>query len=315
NRLLRHSLYFSNIKEQVGEGNSADAEFILFNSLYPLPQGIVSLRYPTNHYYSFPHELSDNGYTTAAFVGMEKAFMNMGVMLPKYGFKQIYPISSFQLKEKIGLGLADGEMFPQALERIRTLPKPFFAYLITLTNHVPYYLPTSMQNKELRKGISNQRVRDYLQTVHYVDHVFGDFLDKFHKLGLDKDTVLVIYGDHEGVNKYYSKDVDNSGLQWIKNNKIVPLIIYHPSLKGKEVKELGGQVDILPTVEHLLNIHQDYRMRYRVGRNLLLSQASFAITQNGEYLTKRQPNEELKSFRLLGPEMSLKVIQADLFVE
>jgi lipoteichoic acid synthase len=313
NKILKHSVYFSNIKEQVGEGNSADAEFIVFNSLYSLPQGIVSLRYPTDHYFSWPRELREYGYETAAFVGMEKAFMNMGVMLPGYGFHRIFPITSFKFKEKIGLGLPDKEMFPQALDKIRQLPKPFFAYLITLTNHVPYYIPHSLQNADLSKGNLHPRIRGYLQTLHYADHALGQFVRQLKETGLEKDTLLVIYGDHEGINKYYTKDVAESGLNWVKNNKTVPLIIYQPSLRQQEIKILGGQVDILPTIEYLMDLPSDPRKQYRVGRNLLTSKEGFAILHNGDYLSEKETSPTVKNHRLQGLDMSHKVLQADLF--
>lgn len=314
NQILRHSVYFSNIKEQVGEGNSADAEFMIFNSLYSLPQGIVSMRFPSNHFFSFPKQLKENGYHTAAFVGMEKGFMNMGVVLPNYGFEQIFSRSAFPGTKTVGLGVPDDKLYKQALPKMNKFKQPFFTYFITLTNHVPFYLPKSYQDVTLTNGINDKRIRDYLQTAHYADHALGQFLDKLKKSGLAKNTLLVIYGDHEGLNKYYWENVKASHIPWIKNNKTVPLILYNPSLKGQKIEKLGGQVDVLPTVSYLLDLPHDDRTVFRVGRNLFTSKENFAILHDGTYLLNQNTDIERKNFLLKGLEMSQEVIRANLFV-
>lgn len=314
NQILRHSVYFSNLKEQVGEGNSADAEFMIFNSLYSLPQGIVSMRFPSNHFFSFPKQLKENGYHTAAFVGMEKGFMNMGVVLPNYGFEQIFSRSAFPGTKTVGLGIPDDKLYKYALPKMNKFKQPFFTYFITLTNHVPFYLPKSYQDASLTNGINDKRIRDYLQTAHYADHALGQFLAKLKKSGLAKNTLLVIYGDHEGLNKYYWENVKASHIPWIKNNKTVPLILYNPSLKGQKIEKLGGQVDVLPTVSYLLDLPHDDRTFFRVGRNLFTSKEDFAILHDGTYLLNQNTDIERKNFLLKGLEMSQEVIRANLFV-
>lgn len=313
NKLLAHSFYFPKIKEQVGEGNSADAEFMVFNSLYPLSKGIISLRYPSQNYFAFPKELADNGYETAAFLGMEKGFMNMAILLPKYGFQKIYSLPFYQSKEKIGLGIPDHEMFNQSLPYIKSLKSPFFAYMITLTNHVPYKLPPHMQTLSLPPGMKRDGVARYLQSVHYADQALGSFIEGLNKEGLLERTVLVIYGDHQGVNKYYSEDVQKSGLSWLKNDKNLPLLIYHPSLQGVTLNTMGGQIDILPTVHHLLGLQEDPRAAYRAGRNLFSSVKGFALLRNQEYISDDLSNSDIRHHRQKGIQISEQVIQGNLF--
>lgn len=313
NRLLAHSFYFPKIKEQVGEGNSADAEFMVFNSLYPLPRGIISLRYPSNSYFAFPKELAGKGYETAAFLGMEKGFMNMSIVLPNYGFQKIFSLPFFQSEEKIGLGIPDQDMFDQSIPYIKNLKSPFFAYMITLTNHVPYKLPPHMQRLSLIPGMKHDGVARYMQSVHYADQALGSFIEGLKKEGLLDQTVLVIYGDHQGVNKYYEEDVEKSGLSWLKNDKNLPLLIYHPSLQGKTLHQVGGQIDILPTVHHLLGLPEDPRAAYRAGRNLFSSAKGFAVLRNQQYVSDDRTNTDIRHHRQKGIEISAKVIQGNLF--
>jgi len=313
NKLLAHSFYFPKIKEQVGEGNSADAEFMVFNSLYPLPQGIISLRYPSHNYYAFPKELAENGYETAAFVGMQKGFMNMAIVLPTYGFQKIFSRPFYQSAEKIGLGIPDRDMFDQSIPYIKSLQSPFFAYMITLTNHVPYKLPAKMQTHFFTNRMKNDGVTRYLRSVHYADQALGSFIEGLRKERLLDQTVLVIYGDHQGVNKYYSEAVQKSGFSWLKNNKNLPLLIYHPSLKGVTLSQTGGQIDILPTVHHLLGLPEDPRAVYRAGRNLFATAKGFAVLRNQQYVSDHICNTDIQHHRQKGIEISAKVIQGNLF--
>ncbi|MDF2679169.1 MAG: phosphoglycerol transferase [Brevibacillus sp.] len=313
NKLLAHSFYFPKIKEQVGEGNSADAEFTVLNSLYPLPQGIISLRFPSNRYFAFPKELAGNGYETAAFLGMKTGFMNMTILLPNYGFKKIYSLPIHQSEEKIGLGIPDQDMFDQSIPYIKSLKSPFFAYMITLTNHVPYKLPLHMQTLSTTPRMKNDSVSRYIQSVHYADQALGSFIEGLRKERLLDQTVLVIYGDHQGVNKYYAKDVQKSGYTWLKNDKNLPLMIYHPSLKGVTFNQIGGQIDILPTVRHLFGLPEDPRAAYRAGRNLFRSTKGFAVLRNQQYVSDAISDDEIRHHRQKGIEMSTKVIQGNFF--
>lgn len=313
NKLLAHSFYFPKIKEHVGEGNSADAEFTVFNSLYPLPQGIISLRYPSNRYFAFPKELAGNGYETAVFMGMKTGFMNMAIVLPNYGFQKVYSLPFRQSEKKIGLGVPDQDMFEQSIPYIKSLKSPFFAYMITLTNHVPYKLPPHMQTLAATPGMKKDGVARYMQSVHYADQALGSFIEHLRNERLLDKTVLVIYGDHQGVNKYYTEDVQKSGQSWLKNDKNLPLLIYHPSLQGATLNQTGGQIDILPTVHHLLGLPEDPRAAFRAGRNLFGSATGFAVLRNQQYVSDDRSDDEVRLHRQKGIEISTKVIQGNFF--
>src|SRR5699024_11616712 len=40
----------------------------------------------------------------------------------------------------------------------------------------------------------------YLQTVRYTDEAFGELIQYLKDAGLYEDTMIVIYGDHQGMN-------------------------------------------------------------------------------------------------------------------
>lgn len=91
------------------------------------------------------------------------------------------------------------------------------------------------------------------------DNLVGRILDSVKKMGLDKDTLVVIYGDHgEGFDhNYYFNHREALYDSSIK----IPLIIINPNQKQDAKSDLMLQSsDVLPTVLDLLGINrQEYK--------------------------------------------------------
>jgi len=71
----KESTYLDNFYYQVGTGNTSDAELLANASLYPLRDGSVYFKYPTNTYESLPNLLKQQGYSSYVF---------MSSRLPRY---------------------------------------------------------------------------------------------------------------------------------------------------------------------------------------------------------------------------------------
>ncbi|MGE5629013.1 MAG: LTA synthase family protein, partial [Solirubrobacterales bacterium] len=69
NKLIGKSIYFSNINEQVKDGNSSDAELIFNTSTYPISSGSAFIRFGDNTYNSIPKLLNNYGYSSVAMHG------------------------------------------------------------------------------------------------------------------------------------------------------------------------------------------------------------------------------------------------------
>ena len=63
-------MYFDNFFHEVGQGKTADAEFMLENSLFGLPQGAAFTTQSQNTYQAAPAILRQHGYTSAVFHGI-----------------------------------------------------------------------------------------------------------------------------------------------------------------------------------------------------------------------------------------------------
>ncbi len=288
NRLMENSLYFSNVHEQVHEGNTIDAEFITNTSVYPLKQGSTSFLYPYNNYKnSLPNIMKRKGYYTSDIQPDEGSFWNWMVLMKSLGFDKCMDNTSFRTEETFGMGMSDENFLTQLEPLIVKQKQPFYTFMITMSNHTPYNLPEERRELKLPEELDDTNLGGYFQSVRYTDTHLGIFLDSLKRDGILDNTVVVLYGDHEGIHKYFPdklEDINLEGDWWKDNHKETPLIIYQPGLKGEEIKIAGGEIDILPTVCYLMGISDKEYVNTAMGRNLLNTGKDFAVLQSEEYI-------------------------------
>lgn len=109
------------------------------------------------------------------------------------------------------------------------------------------------------KAEGDQLRHGYLAAISFVDGMVGQLLDKLSALDLDKNTVVVIWGDHG------FKLGDHGG--WSKHSNVeldihIPLMIRVPGMKasGKRTKALVETVDIYPTLMDVAGLDQPHEL-------------------------------------------------------
>jgi arylsulfatase A-like enzyme len=179
----------------------------------------------------------------------------------------------------------DGQIAEKAIQTMRQLKgKPFFLAVGFFKPHLPFNAPKKYwdlynpsdftlpaytsppQNApamastgwgELRNyaglpaegPVSDEQARQLIHGYHacvsYTDAQIGKVLDELKRLGLDKNTVVVLWGDHGWKLGEYG--------QWAKHTNFeidtrVPLIVSTPGMKarGKKTRALVEFVDIYP---------------------------------------------------------------------
>ncbi|MBV6685565.1 LTA synthase family protein [Bacillus sp. JRC01] len=288
NRMMKHSLSFPHFYAQTIAGNSSDAEFLTQTALYPLKSGSVFFRYPSNTYHSIGNSLKEDGYSTLGVHADEKTFWNRHLMYPSLGFENYKTIEQFPQKEIVGMGVGDKEMFTETAGTLKEQPSPFYSLIVTLTNHMPYDLPAEKQSLSLPEEVNGTLLGDYLQTVRYTDEAIGLFLKKLEADGLLEDSILVLYGDHNGIferdksliEKWKGKSISTE--EWYREYATVPFMIYNPGIKGKEIDAYGGQVDVYPTIASIMGTSYTSGL----GENLLGSPSGTVVIPSGGYVTK-----------------------------
>jgi phosphoglycerol transferase MdoB-like AlkP superfamily enzyme len=262
------SVRFTNVTDQTNEGRTSDAEFTTLVSLLPLDHGAVAFRYPGNHYVGFPHVLGGHGYATLSAVPFEPGFWNRRVLHPSYGFQQSLFEPDFTMTEQIGWGLNDRDFLQQMVPRLEKLPRPFCAWLITLSLHHPFEnFPD--RHKVLTLGaLEGTSFGNYLHTMRFFDQALEDFKIALARDRVLDDTLIAVFGDHDaGFQRDAGKDDE---APWTLKDR-VPWFIRLPA--GSSVTLRGprsiaaGQTDFAPTLLALLGI--DPAPLPYVGRNLL----------------------------------------------
>lgn len=297
NKLYRskNTLSFANFYNQVGQGKTSDAEMMLENSLYGLQSGSAMSSYGTsNTFESAPAILNQQGgYTTAVMHGGAGSFWNRNNAYKQFGYHYFMPLSYYENKPKyyIGYGLKDKIFFDQSIKYIERLPQPFYLKLITVTNHYPYDLDKKNQSID-PTDTGDETVDGYVQTAHYLDQAIGELMRWMKKTGLDKNTMLVLYGDHYGISGNHHKAsaelLNQDEFTNFDNLKFqrVPLMFHMPGLKGGIKKTYGGEIDVLPTLLNLLGINN--RKAIQFGHDLLSSKAPQIVAQrNGDFITPK----------------------------
>ncbi len=264
NRLIKEkgSLYFNNYYQQLGRGNTSDAEFVSHNSLYPSMEEPTYVQYEQNTFYGLPWILRDNGYTAWALHGYEKDFWNRKRAYVNQGFQRFISQEDYELVETIGFGLTDGEFFKQSMAYLKELDSidenPFYAFMITLTSHNPFEMPERHQYLNIRDEYKDTLLGNYLQSIHYTDKAIGQFIEDLKREGLYEESVLVIYGDHFAINSLNENDqklmTQYLGYPYDLDEMLkVPLIIHIPGLEANEtITRVGSMLDFLPTILNIM---------------------------------------------------------------
>lgn len=289
------TLAFDNFFHQVGQGKTADAEMMLENSLYGLPEGSAMVTDgTTNTFQSAPALLHQKlGYTTASFHGDVPSFWNRDNAYKSFGYQYFFS-KEYYPKTKdydAGYGMKDKIFMKESAHYIEQLPQPFYAKIITVTNHYPYIL--DKQNKDIQPwNTGDDTVDPYVQTARYLDESLGEFLDYLDKSGLRQNSVLILYGDHYGISNnhqpaiaqiLHKKKVTNYDLAMFQK---VPFMINMPGLKGGIDHTYGGEIDVLPTLEDLLGISSKNYIQF--GQDLLSPERNQIVPfRNGDWVTPK----------------------------
>jgi len=285
------SLYFDNFFHQTAQGKTSDAEFMLENSLFGLPQGSAYITKGENTYQAAPAILSDNGYTSAVFHGNNGTFWNRNKIYKAFGYDHFFDANYYDTSNELDMeeyGLLDKPFFEQSASLLETLPQPFYTKFITVGHHYPYKINQDLTT--IGKGdTGDASVDDYFQTARYADEAIEQFFNKLKESGLYENSVFVLYGDHYGIsenhNKAMSKLMDKEITPFDSANlQRVPLIIHIPGVEGKTIHTYGGQVDLLPTLLHLLGV--DTHNNVQFGTDLLSEEHNEVVPfRNGDFVS------------------------------
>ncbi len=286
-----NTLYFNNFFHQTAQGKTADAEFMVANSLYGLPQGSAFTTKGLNTYQAAPAILSQQqGYTSAVFHGNTGSFWNRDEIYKSFGYNEFFDLSYYEMSadQQAEYGLMDKPFFEQSMPYLKALPEPFYANFITVTHHFPFTINEEEATID-KHTTGNKTVDNYFQTARYADEALQQFFEDLKENGLYDNSIIIMYGDHYGISNNHNKAMEqvigkevtpfeSAGLQR------TPLFIRVPGMEGGMNEEYAGQIDLLPTLLHLLGIETNEYIH--LGTDLLSEQHDDIIPfRNGDFVS------------------------------
>ncbi|WP_368653913.1 LTA synthase family protein [Ornithinibacillus sp. 4-3] len=285
--------YFENFFHQTEQGKTADAELIMDNSLYGLPQGAAFVTRSKNTYQALPAILKqEQEYTNAIFHGDSKSFWNRDEIYKQFAIDLFFDDTYYDMSEEqvIGYGLKDKPFFEESIPYLESLPEPFYAHLMTLTHHHPYLLDPGDATIAPAETNSSS-VNRYFQTARYMDEALEKFFEDLKESGLYEDSVIFLYGDHYGISENHNEAMSEIIGEEITPYKYaqlqrVPFIIKVPGVEGMgTVSKFSGQTDAMPTLLHLLGIKaQDYIL---FGTDMFSeNHKGYVPFRNGDFITE-----------------------------
>ena len=287
----KNTIYFDNFFHQTGQGKTSDAEFMLENSLFGLPQGSAYITKAQNTYQAAPSILKDYGYTSAVFHGNNGSFWNRNVIYKSFGYDKFFDASYYNTGSSDDMaeyGVLDKPFFEQSQSLLSSLPQPFYTKLITVGNHYPYKMDQNLVTID-KANTGDPSVDNYFQTARYADEAIEQVFNQLKELGLYENTMIVLYGDHYGIS-----DNHNAAMEQVIGKEItpyestnlqrVPLFIHVPGMQGGTNHTYGGQIDLLPTLLHLQGI--DTQKFVQFGSDLLSEEHNEIVPfRNGDFVS------------------------------
>ncbi len=284
NELADNGYYFPHFFQQIGQGNTSDAEFMSNTSIYPTAKVAMSTGYGDRDLPSLPKLLETRGgYAAETFHVNDVTFWDRNKLYPALGFDKYFDRPSFENDNFNGFGASDEQLYKTAVKRMAELKqenKPFYMQMITASSHHPFKIPEDKQWLTLPEEIAGTQLGDYLEAVHYTDYAIGELIKMLKENDLYNDTMLVIYGDHFGLQPQDNDPADLSEKLGITYHERIsrfniPLIIRVPGDAPRQViQTVGGQVDIMPTIANLLGISLKDEDYVAFGHDLLNTHAN-----------------------------------------
>ena len=234
-----------------------------------------------------------------------------------------YYDKDYKLDDMMGLGLSDKSFFKQSVTKIKSIKEQYDKYyglLIMLTNHTPFEALKGKSDLDLTYKYTNENgevitqsylegknLGNYFTTAHYADEAIGDLVNELDEAGLLENTILVIYGDHDAKVKraeyeyYYNYNPQTNSVRSSDDpeyreftkydyelNRKVPFIIWTKDEElrkkiNREVTDVAGMYNVLPTLGNMLGIYD----KYALGQDVFSTEDYFVPFPNGSWVTNK----------------------------
>ena len=227
-----------------GGGLTRLSLFTIITGLPCLPETRSFVNKPVSHqsFSGLNAILKPRGYKGLFFTVANTEIGNKRVFFHSNGFGKVIGEADYPEDEILSCyGVPDDVMYNRALTDLNEVKEPFFAVLLTCSNHPPFIIPNGPFPRVNQSDPNAERFNAFL----YADWALGQFFERAIATDWGKNSLFLITGD-SGINWYPKLELDPSLFH-------VPLLLFCPGIIEPGVSErIGGQKDIIATVMNVL---------------------------------------------------------------
>jgi arylsulfatase A-like enzyme len=251
-------IVFENAYAHTGRSSNSLAAMLL--SLYPK----LGFREATEEYPDLPvpsvaSVFREHGYHTAFLTPSDLRWATWERFLANQGFGDIRDHRNLGCATLVSSwGAEDRCMIDAVIDMVRRKPAaPLFVMGWTSQTHHPYE-PTPgvpMQPLLRERGPDDYALERYLNVLHETDRHLGRLFDAVREAGLERDTLIVVVGDH-------GQAFGSPHMSWFQGQTVyeedvhVPLLIWFPRRyrSGARSDVIASQIDLAPTIAELAGL-------------------------------------------------------------
>lgn len=319
NKFINENIRLSNMFMQ-SYSTTADSEFSTVTSLYPVENGMAYSRYYKNNYDDIFKMFHNKDYTTSYMHGNYGNFWNRTNVYNNMKVDYIELKDKFlDISENIMGYLSDELLYKQAVQKLKEYDNPFISYVVAASSHTGFTLDGLQDKSKVNINVGKYKdtfFGNYLESVNYADYAFGIFIQELKNASLYDNSVIILYGDHNGLDMYnnemieFLKELDSNLTDTdIKLNYIRVLVgMRIPGINNLRIDKPVSKLDIKPTLAYLCNTEEGVSL----GTNML-AKKDFICLNNERIVTDKfyydelwydietgeivEENDELKKYR------------------
>lgn len=299
NKFINENIRISNMFMQ-SYSTTADSEFSTVTSLYPVENGMAYSRYYKNNYDDIFKMFHNKDYTTSYMHGNYGNFWNRTNVYNNMKVDYIELKDKFlDTSENIMGYLSDELLYKQAVQKLKEYNNPFISYIVAASSHTGFTLDGLQDKSKVNIDVGKYKdtfFGNYLESVNYADYAFGIFIQELKNVNLYDESVIILYGDHNGIDMYnnemieFLKELDSNLTDTdIKLNYIRVLAgMKIPGINNLRIDKPISKLDIKPTLAYLCNVEEGVSL----GTNML-AKKDFICLNNERIVTDKFYYDEL----------------------
>ena len=293
NKFINENIELSNMYMQ-SYSTTADSEFSTVTSLYPMENGMAYSKYYKNTYDNIFKMFHNAGYTTSYMHGNEGYFWNRSNVYKNMQVDNIELKDQFEdTSEEVMEYLSDELLYKQAVEKMKNYQAPFVSFVVSASSHTGFTLDGLQDMSKVNIDVGkykNTFFGNYLESANYADYAFGVFVQELKNAGLYDDSVIILYGDHNGLDMYnaemldFLKKLDSNVTDVdIQLNYIRVLAgMKIPGITEMKIEKPVAKLDIKPTLAYLCGLDEGFSL----GTNML-GNKNFVCLNNERIITDK----------------------------